>query len=1204
MGYIPICHIFPEDNVEDPADKKSLTPSAHPSASSAPLRCSFSSKPCKDNSQCVSYDHICDGEVDCKDQSDEDDCQTDCSKDQFQCGHGHKCIDRSQVCDGVPHCQDRSDELDCSRVVEGCSHQCDDRSRCVPSSFLCDGERDCRDGTDELNCECQPDEFQCSGGQCVAALMRCDGHPDCPDQSDEDQCSKPPVCSTKQRCPQSKECLVQEWVCDGEQDCRDGTDEKDCPVTQVSCGDFQWACKSKTKCIPASWRCDGSRDCEDGSDEGACNMVSCAPHQFQCQDRNCLDSALVCNGVQDCTDGSDEGGNCQVKCTAEDQHRCSQTCFTTPEGPRCSCARGYRLLVDGVSCADLDECEAQISVCSHICRNSPGSFTCACHPGYVMESDGRRCKVTGEPLLLASILNSLFVVGLRSGSLDVLPSSAKKAILSVDYDWREQRVYWDSLDSESIKWSSLDRKTTGTLIRGVRADSVAVDWLGRNLYWIDGVNNFTVILDEDLDQPRSLTLLPQKGLMFWTEIGNTVKIERAGMDGSERRAVVTSSLGWPVGVAVDALSNRVYWTDQRLRAIGSATLDGEDIQILQMKETTNPFSLAVFNDMLYWSDTKRRVVLATHKLTGKNRQVLLKRPQQPFGVKIMHPLLQTASERPCEAKGCSHLCVLAPGPRAVCKCPYGLLLSEDGLSCSSSINTAFLLMLSPSSVTQIFLQSRHLTLGLKDWPEHSALQLPGINQAAILDFSLKDGALFVTDDSTTALSFFTLKDGGLSTEHQLLKILDDAITAMALDWVTLNIYWSSTKQRRIHVTSATHGHTLVVLKEGIGRVESIALHPQSGRVCFANLVTARGSDSEATVECSNMDGGERRVVWKDAVRPMSLVFSSNGKSIYWVDTGLGTISSVQLDDLVYREMKVGDGLVAVALNDDTLFWMTTGDETKVWFRDELQQNKMWFEVRTEVVSLGVFSKSIQKGSNQCSLNNGGCSHLCLATAGGRSCRCAHDHVPLNSTHCALGQKCPAGSRLCLDQLSCQPDNSFCNGHVDCPDHSDENCITIKQISSDNLGPTHRRNSPLAPSFPALPTNLSSSLNVSEELWTLDQKQCSSTRCGGRGRCVVVTGETQCVCSMLYSGESCQNYLLETLQRPLIYGAVGLATLVAFIVVLVVFRRKRNNQTSRADPPAVKETSLTELETKVEPSPSAQTSATETDKPEEVVTPVD
>jgi len=61
----------------------------------------------------------------------------------------------------------------------------------------------------------------------------------------------------------------------------------------------------------------------------------------------------------------------------------------------------------------------------------------------------------------------------------------------------------------------------------VKSDSIAIDWLGRNLYWVDGVagqilavrltnsivkpQNYIVILDKDLKQPRSLALLPQKG---------------------------------------------------------------------------------------------------------------------------------------------------------------------------------------------------------------------------------------------------------------------------------------------------------------------------------------------------------------------------------------------------------------------------------------------------------------------------------------------------------------------------------------------------------------------------------------------------------------------------------------------------------------------------------------------------------------------
>lgn len=69
-------------------------------------------------------------------------------------------------------------------------------------------------------------------------------------------------------------------------------------------------------------------------------------------------------------------------------------------------------------------------------------------------------------------------------------------------------------------------------------------------------------------------------------------------------------------------------------------------------------------------------------------------------LQIIHPLLQTSVHNPC-AKKCSHMCVLAPGPRAVCKCPFGLLLAEDGLTCSSRLDSEFLLLLSPSSVTKV-----------------------------------------------------------------------------------------------------------------------------------------------------------------------------------------------------------------------------------------------------------------------------------------------------------------------------------------------------------------------------------------------------------------------------------------------------------------------------------------------------------------------
>ncbi|XP_034397679.1 very low-density lipoprotein receptor [Cyclopterus lumpus] len=1217
-----------EDQYENKGASSTFVPAAV--ASSTPIKCLLGSRPCKNTVQCVPFNHFCDGEADCRDGSDEEECKLTCETGQFQCAHGKKCIEQSKVCDGVPQCQDRSDELGCAKWLQGCSHQCDN-SRCIPKNFLCDWERDCVDGSDEANCAdmgCSDTEFQCISGQCVSATLLCDGHPDCQDRSDEDGCTNKPACTTKHRCPLSHECLVQEWICDGDQDCKDGTDEKDCPVAPLTCGKFQWSCNSKTKCVPTAWRCDGMKDCDDGSDETECGVVKCLPHQFQCGSQECLDPILVCNEISNCADGSDEGGSCQITCAEADDRRCSQHCYTAPQGPRCRCTAGFRLLNDGQTCADIDECEGRWpSVCSQLCINTLGSYQCDCHPGYIMETGGHHCKITGEPFLLTSVQTDLFAFGLRSGSLDVLSSSAKKAILSLDYDWREQRVFWVSLDTDGVRWSSLDKKTTGTLIKGVRADSIAVDWLGRNLYWIDGVKSqifaiglskgtvksvdHSVILDEDLDQPRSLALLPQKGLMFWTEIGIVVKIERAGMDGSERTAVVNSSLGWPGGVAVDPISERVYWTDERLRAIGSATLDGDDIRILQMKETTNPFSLSVFNDMLYWSDAKKRVVLAAHKISGKNPKVLLKRPRQPFAVKVIHPLLQIGIENQCEKIRCSHMCVLSPGPKAVCKCPAGLLLAEDGLACSSLINSAYLLMLSPSTVTQIYLQSKHpvTDLHLQGWPAHLVLQVPGVNEATFMDFSLRDHTLFVTDDGTTSLSSFKLKGSNLSSQAQLLKLVGNTITAMALDWVTGNVYWSGNKQPRLQVTSVPSGYTAVLIKEGIGRMESIALHPPRGRVCFTNL-GLQGTSTVATVECANMDGAGRRVVWKDAVQPTSLVFSSNGDTIYWADKGSGTIGSVQLDGSGYMEFKVDDGLTAVALSDYALLWMTVSGKTRLWYRDnEKQQNKLWFEVATVVISLKAFSKSSQTGSNECSQNNGNCPHLCLATPGGRTCRCAHDQIYVNATHCGPEQRCPDGSRQCLDQLSCQSVDKFCNGQVDCDDHSDENCVGLKRWSEGKLfAPTQPHSSSAPPSLPPvtlLPevAGLNSTLDVKDLMKNLDAEQCSQKRCSGNGHCIESNGDTACVCPLLYSGDACEDNLLKTMQGPIVYGAVALCAGVVFIALLavVVTRKKANKR--RTSPAAVKGTSMTDLENKAETIPSTQTSPADADKPEEAVSSV-
>lgn len=78
---------------------------------------------------------------------------------------------------------------------------------------------------------------------------------------------------------------------------------------------------------------------------------------------------------------------------------------------------------------------------------------------------------------------------------------------------------------------------------------------------------FQILITENLDEPRAITLDPDGGLMFWTDWGAVPKIERAALDGSMRRVVVNTDLGWPNGVVVDADLKKIYWCDAKMDKI-------------------------------------------------------------------------------------------------------------------------------------------------------------------------------------------------------------------------------------------------------------------------------------------------------------------------------------------------------------------------------------------------------------------------------------------------------------------------------------------------------------------------------------------------------------------------------------------------------------------------------------------------------------
>ncbi|XP_072847960.2 uncharacterized protein LOC110070575 isoform X1 [Pogona vitticeps] len=1179
----------------------------------ATLACGWAEFSCRNGEECVPYEYRCDTEEDCADGSDEDHCDEFCSETgMFQCASDKRCINKRYLCDGVSHCYDGSDESNCWVPKLECAIHCDSGTRCVPQSFVCDGSPDCADGADEVGCvkvSCMEEEFQCQSGQCIPLPFHCDGVHDCEDHSDED-CPLPHVCLSGHKCPGSGECVPKEWLCDGEMDCTDQSDEWDCPPKQ-QCGPNQWRCKSLTECIPSSWFCDGEPDCKDKSDEMDCKPRQCEDYEFQCGEV-CINYTLVCNGRLNCPGGLDEGGRCGVPC----QKPCSQICYQSPQGPRCACHQGFRLRSDQHVCKDINECkELPEEKCSQTCINTNGSYNCTCHPGYLLEPDGHTCKVIGsKPVLLVTIQFYLIQYGLRSMEENIILTMDKDLVIfSIDYDLVEKKIFWMDLNAESIRWMNTKSKQKGTLVKGIKSDSIAVDWVGRNLYWTDGIAGqilatqlngtwrgkpeYTVVLDY-LGQPRSLALHPLEGLMYWCEIGVDPKIQKAGMDGSSKEVLIDEVLGWPTSIALDLLSGKIFWSDDKFHCIGSASLDGTNIKVFELSEIHTPFSLTVFEDSIYWSDIKMRSVQRLNKRTGKKRTSLLKPRGQPYGLKVMHEVLQPAAVNPCVQRGCSHLCLLDPGKRGSCRCPIGLVLSGDKKTCIPLEESAFMLLVAQTTVTQVYLENLRPIVGQEPLPEHNSLPMTNVTRLTAADYSVRDTALYFSEGRF--IKVLNMKNAGRVSLKELLPV-QGTVVSLALDWLSGNIYWIDNMHPSVRVANLDSRYVHVVIADGLSRPASVVLHPPTAAMCITDHGFENGLPGPM-IECASMDGSGRKVLWRRTQAPVGLTIVDGGTRLYWASQAKGTVETIKTDGSQYRLLRRQlHDLVLFTAGEGMMIWTTHSHNSaaRVWHSSLASEESWWFPMNQQLVDIKIYSKVSQQGSNACSVKNGGCSHICLPTPHGRRCRCSLGFVLQHGIECIRAPRCLEPFHACKDHSACIAKGKVCDGSIDCPDRSDEaNCtgVSSKKLPSTNpswpMLPTKRypvKSKTMAPVTKSTPTMMARqppSRKVTKPRRTttpstttrtlpssrvqggdrpemhanlesgLETARCSSDTCNMRGDCVVEGSSAKCRCMLGYTGHYCEEEESKSTAGSVALSIVAILLIAMTAAAMYLYFRKR------------------------------------------------
>ncbi len=91
--------------------------------------------------------------------------------------------------------------------------------------------------------------------------------------------------------------------------------------------------------------------------------------------------------------------------------------------------------------------------------------------------------------------------------------------------------------------------------------------------------------------------------MFWTDYGQTPKIERATLTGSQRVAIVTSYLRWPFSIDLDRQNRLVFWIDSSVNRIESVDYHGNNRKLLfQQQNGIYFFGVTFFSSYLFVSD--------------------------------------------------------------------------------------------------------------------------------------------------------------------------------------------------------------------------------------------------------------------------------------------------------------------------------------------------------------------------------------------------------------------------------------------------------------------------------------------------------------------------------------------------------------------------------------------------------------------------
>ncbi|KAK2860818.1 hypothetical protein Q7C36_004984 [Tachysurus vachellii] len=618
--------------------------------------------------------------------------------------------------------------------------------------------------------------------------------------------------------------------------------------------------------------CDDDDDCSDNSDEEECLKSTCDPAEFACQNGQCVSSRWLCDGEPECSDGSDEAeSTCTVKQTCPpDKFDCRGTCVS----PAWKCD-GEK---DCDSGADEEDCAADARSCAS------GEFQCrnlkCMSPAYVCDGDDDCGDGTDEEQCSPPSCGPL---QFRCNSSECIP---QPWTCDRDPDCFDGSDEWEGLcgdaDGRTLAPAVLRVECGAGMFRCGSGECI-------KLAWRCDKDPDCVDRSDESDCPL-LTCRPDE---FQCGDGSCIHgIKQCNkafdcLDRSDEAGCVNATkCEGPL----------------KFLCRNGECIDGAKVcdDVKDCKDRSD--------------EPKRECGLNECTMNnGGCSHICVDRPigyecQCPAGYKLLDKRTCGDIDECENPDACSQICINLKGDFK-CECHSGYEMDPVSRTCKAEGKSPFLMFTNRHEIRRIDLVKREYTQ-----------VVPTQKNAVAIDVDVTSNRMYWCDRFHRKIYSAYIHEASDPAHHMTL-IDTDLLSpeGLAFDWVQHNLYWTDSGHGTISVASAVGSRRRVLIRTELSEPRAIAVAPEQGFMFWSDWGT------RPKIEKAGMNGVDRQVLVSEGIEwPNGITLDVVGKRLYWVDSKLHLISSVDFNGAQRRVILSSSERLghpyALAVFEDRVYW--------------------------------------------------------------------------------------------------------------------------------------------------------------------------------------------------------------------------------------------------------------------------------------------